>query len=216
MRIELPLVALLLGAGLLAAGLLGGGPAMAQDSPEDRLRDMLRRTTVELRAAQDSQAVLQASLDQEKQKTATLQKQLDDLASRPAQAAKPAVSDEEIAQLRADAQSKVAQVEAGLKQWQDAYQKAADIARAKDQDSKIATARATESARQAGVCEAANIKLEAVANDILHLYQTQSFRSLLLASYEPLLGLKKVELENTIQNYEDKILDQKYYPGAPK
>jgi len=36
---------------------------------------------------------------------------------------------------------------------------------------------------------------------------------LLLLSYEPLLGLKKVELENTIQDYEDKILDQKYQPG---
>jgi hypothetical protein len=37
---------------------------------------------------------------------------------------------------------------------------------------------------------------------------------LLLSSYEPLLGLKKVELENTIQDYEDKILDQKYRPGS--
>jgi hypothetical protein len=203
MRIAFPVLALLLGC----------VPAMAQDTPEARLREMIRRTTADLRAAQDSQAILQASLDQEKQKTAALQKQLDDLAARPAPIAKPSMSEDEIARLRAEAQAKVTAVEAGLKQWQDAYQKAADIARTKDTESKTAMARATESERQAGICAAANTKLESVANDILHLYQTQSFRTLLLASYEPLLGLKKVELENTIQDYEDKILDQKYRPG---
>ena len=52
-----------------------------------------------------------------------------------------------------------------------------------------------------------------MANDILHLYQTQGFRSLLLGSYEPLLGLKKVELENLVQHYEDRIEDQRLQPG---
>jgi hypothetical protein len=204
MRIAFPLLALWLGC----------VPAMAQDTPEARLRDMLRRTTTELRAAQDSQALLQASLDQEKQKAATLQKQIEGLIAHPPEAAKPSMSEAEIARLRAEAQTRVTAVEAGLKQWQDAYQKAADIARTKDAEGKIAIARAIESERQAGICTAANTKLVSVANDILHLYQTQGFRSLLLASYEPLLGLKKVELENTIQDYEDKILDQKYRPGS--
>jgi hypothetical protein len=193
--------------------LLGCVPAMAQDTPEARLRDMLRRTTAELRAAQDSQALLQASLDQEKQKNANLQQQLDNLTAHPVEAAKPSMSEDAIARMRAETQAREATLEAGLKQWQDAYQKAADVARAKDSESKAATARATEGERKAGVCAAANTKLESVANDILHLYKTQGFRSLLLASYEPLLGLKKVELENTIQDYEDKILDQKYRPN---
>jgi hypothetical protein len=203
MRIGFPLLALL----------FGSMPALAQDTPEARLRDMLRRTTADLRATQDSQAVLQASLDQEKQKTATLQKQLDDLTAHPPEAAKPSMSEAEIARLRSETQARITTLEAGLKQWQDAYQKAAEVARAKDAEGKTATARATESERLAGICVAANTKLESVANDILHLYQTQSFRSLLLASYEPLLGLKKVELQNTIQDYEDKLLDQKYRPG---
>jgi hypothetical protein len=128
------------------------------------------------------------------------------------------MSDEDIARLQAesrDAQAQVVALQASLKQWQDAYQKAADLARTEDAESKSATARATESDRRAGVCAVANTKLTAVANDILHLYQTQNFRSLLLSSYEPLLGLKKVELENTVQDYEDKIADQAYHP-APR
>jgi len=200
---------------LVVALLAGCAPAMAQDTTEARLRDLLRRTAADLRAAQDSQAALQASLEQEKQKSATLHKQVDELTAHAAEAAKPALSDEEIAHIRSDlsgAQARVAALETGLKQWQDAYQKAVDAAHAKDAESRTAAARAVESERRAGICAATNTKLISVANDILHLYQSQSFRSLLLSSYEPLLGLKKVELENTIQEYEDKILDQKYRP----
>ncbi|MFI4982729.1 MAG: hypothetical protein ACHQIO_20450, partial [Nevskiales bacterium] len=69
--------------------------------------------------------------------------------------------------------------------------------------------------RQTGGCTTANGKLIAVANDILHLYHAQGFRALLLESYEPLLGFKKVELENMVQDYEDKIDDQRQQPGAP-
>ena len=200
----------------LIAVLLGTLPALAQESPEARLRDLLRKTGAELRAAQDGQSALQASLDQEKQKSAALQKQLDDLNAHPPEPAKPSMSEEDIARLQADLGQSKAQLQemrTGLKQWQDAYQKAAEIARAKDAESKTASMRASESARQADVCMATNTKLIDVANDILHLYRGQNFRSLLLSSYEPVLGLKKVELENTIQDYEDKILDQKYIPG---
>lgn len=206
MRVAVPLFALWLGC----------VPAVAQDTPEMRLREMLRRTAAELHAAQDGQAAVQASLEQEKQKSAALQARVDELTAQVAEAAKRSLSDADIAKMRADlldAQAQVTALSASLKQWQEAYQKAADVARAKDAESKVAVARAAESERRAEICADSNTKLIDVANDILHLYQTQSFRSLLLSSYEPLLGFKKVELENTIQDYEDKILDRKYVPG---
>lgn len=189
---------------------------MAQDATQARLREMLRRTTADLRAAQDSQAVLQATLDQEKQKGADLQKQVDELTERLAHAPKATMSEEEIAGLRADlraAQARVAALEPGLRQALDANQQSAAAARAKDAEARIAAARATGAEREAATCAAANSKLIVVAHDILHLYESQGFRSLLFASYEPVLGLKKVELQNTIQDYEDKILDNKYRPA---
>jgi len=64
-------------------------------------------------------------------------------------------------------------------------------------------------------CAAANQKLFAAAEDILHLYETQSFRGILLKSYEPILGLDKVKLENIIQGYDDKIYDQQVAPPEP-
>jgi hypothetical protein len=177
------------------------------------LRDLLRQTTAQLRAAQDGQAAAQATLEQEKQKSAAIQKQLDDLLAHPVQ---PSMTEDAIAKMKADlkeSQDQVTQLTAGLNQTRDAYQKAVEFARAKDASERAAVTRATESDRQAAVCAQANTKLSGVANDILHLYRTPEFRSLLFASREPLLGLKKVELENTIQDYEDKIADQKYIPA---
>jgi hypothetical protein len=64
-----------------------------------------------------------------------------------------------------------------------------------------------------GVCQAKNPKLIAVAQDILHLYQTPHFRSRARGNRDAVLGFKRVELENILQDNEDRILDQKYYPG---
>lgn len=61
-------------------------------------------------------------------------------------------------------------------------------------------------------CRAANAKLLQIGHDILHLYETQSFRSLLLRSYEPALGLYRVELENMVQDTEDKLRENEVYP----
>ena len=67
-------------------------------------------------------------------------------------------------------------------------------------------------------CRAKNARLVALGEEILHLYETRSFRSLLLQSYEPLLGLKRVELENLVQDYDDKLRDPAAAgpPGASK
>ena len=62
------------------------------------------------------------------------------------------------------------------------------------------------------VCRANNAKLLSVGHDILHLYETQSFRSLLGGQYEPLLGLYRVELENIVQDNDDKLRDLQVFP----
>ena len=59
-------------------------------------------------------------------------------------------------------------------------------------------------------CKATNGKLIDVAEQILHLYQSQGFRSILLKSYEPVIGFERVKLENLVQDYDDKIHDQEY------
>lgn len=200
---------------LMAIMLLSGG-AHAQDNSEDaRLRDALRRVTVELRGLQDSQATLQASLDQATQQRDALQKQVDALNARLAQ---PPPPDPQLMQLRTTAQELTDQnkaLQAGLEKVQAGYEQAAQVARTNDAKVQQLTRNLQVSDARLAIATAENGKLVQLANDILHLYRTQSFRAVLIGSYEPLLGLKQVELENTVQDYEDKILDQKYLGNEP-
>ncbi len=204
---------------LLAAACLPA-VAHAQQSTEDRMRDALRQAVTEMRAAQDQSAQAQADLAKAQADKAALQTQLDAanarLAEQPVKAAaKPAAADEAALQERlraAEAQAAALQLRAT--QLQGSYQSAAQQARAKDDESRNATAALKSQTTALATCKAANTKLIDVAEQILHLYETQSFRNVLLKSYEPILGLAKVRLENTVQDYDDKIHDQEYIPSA--
>jgi septal ring factor EnvC (AmiA/AmiB activator) len=188
--------------------LLIASPAMAQESVEDRMRDALRQSVTEMRAAQDQAAQAQADLQKAQADKAALQAQLD--AANARLAAAPAIKPAELEALKA--QVRQAQQEgAGLQQTnaqlQASLQSATAAAQAKDRTDE-ATIKATRTALDA--CKSANGQLINVSEDVLHLYESQSFRSLLLKSYEPLLGLWKVKLENIVQTYDDKIQNQAY------
>lgn len=199
-------------------------PALAQPTNEDRLREALKRQTADLRALQDGQAALTAQIGELTRQRDALQQQLDaakaQLAAKPAAPAAPApapVDDAELAKLRdalAAAQKDNAELQAALAKWQGAYREAAALAQAKDAEAKRLDASLKATVGTLGVCKQSNAKLIATARDILHLYETQDFRSLLLKSYEPLLGLKRVELDNMVQDYEDKIADTRFFGAA--
>jgi chromosome segregation ATPase len=201
-----------------AAGLAGS--AQAQQSTEDRIRDALRQSVTEMRAAQDQLAQAQSDLAKAQADKAALQTQLDAANAKLAEAAsKPAAKPADEEALKAQLQAAEAQA-AGLAQrstkLQNDYQSAAAAARAKDDESRVAQAELKAKTASLEVCKGANTKLIDVAEQILNLYQSESFRALLLKSYEPVLGFARVKLQNTIQDYDDKIKDQEYVPPAPR
>ena len=185
---------------------------------EDRLRDALRQAVTQMRAAQDQAA--QAQADAQKAQTAqqAAQAQLDAAnAKLAALAGKPAapVADARAMQAAlAAGRAQTLALQQGLAKWQAAYQEAAALARSKDAESRQASSGLQADSRALDTCKAANTKLIDVAEQTLHLYESQSFRSLLLRSYEPIIGTAKVRLENTVQDYDDKIRDQEYIPPA--
>ncbi len=201
---------------LLLACLALPGVARADDEA-DRLRDALRHTTIDLRAAEDSIAQLQASLDAANKQKALVQQQLDAAKARAAAApATPPPPPPDLAPVREEAAQATAQnaaLKAALAKWQGAYQQAAAIARQKDAEGRTlaGTGRAAEA--ELKTCAAENAKLTGVANEILPLYRSPSFPQVLLWSYEPLLGMDEVKLENIVQDYEDRIRDEAYIPG---
>jgi chromosome segregation ATPase len=212
---------------ILIAGLLllAAVPARAQ-SVEDKLRDALRHATVDLRALQDSQAQLQADRDAAVRQRDLLQQQLTQANARvaqlQAQVATPppkAADPEELAKLRAmldDARHQMDAMAASNAKWQAAYQQAAGLARTRDADAKQLAQALAAARKEDAINRATNEKLAALAGDILHLYRSEDFRGILLRSYEPLLGLGKVKLDNMVQDYEDRIADLRIYPAPPK
>jgi septum formation topological specificity factor MinE len=58
-------------------------------------------------------------------------------------------------------------------------------------------------------CEGKNIKLFEAAKEVLNSYENKGVMDSLLKS-EPILQFKSVEMETIIQEYEDKLIKQKY------
>jgi hypothetical protein len=202
----------------IAFCLLAATAGAQEASTEDRLRDALRHVTADLRAAQDSQTALQAALDQAKKQRDLLQQQVAQLsaqiAAKPAaQPAQPAPDDQPLRDAVDTLKKQNAALQDGLTHWQTAYQQAATLAQTKDAQDRQSSAKATTAQRTLNVCETKNTRLLAVANDILHMYDTRKFRSLATSKWDMVLGFKKVELENIVQDNEDRILEQKYYRG---
>ncbi len=199
----------------LFAILLASQGALAQENTEDRMRDALRQSVTEMRAAQDQAAQAQADLQKAVADKAALQAQLD--AANTRLAAAPAIKPADLDALKAQVQAATA-TNAGLQQQNAQLQaRLASLTEAAqtqaEQDRKAAASlKAAQSTLEA--CKSANTKLIGVSEDVLHLYESQSFRSILIKSYEPVLGLAKVKLENIVQQYDDKIHDQEYYDKA--
>jgi septal ring factor EnvC (AmiA/AmiB activator) len=196
---------------LLAAWLIFPAAAQGQESTEDRMRDALRQSVTEMRAAQDQAAQAAADLQKAQAEKAALQAQLDSANAKvaAAPATKPADLEALKAQLLAAQQagSSLQQLNARL---QANLESANTAAQAKDDQNRKAEAQLKTLQSSFTACKSANGKLIGVSEDVLHLYESQSFRSLLLKSYEPILGLAKVKLESIIQQYDDRIQDQAY------
>ena len=190
----------------------------ADDTPEDRLRAALRQSVTEMRAAQDQAAQTQAQLAQAQSDLAATKTQLDAANAKLAEAAgKTSVKPEQLQALQAALQSAQAQnaaLQQGLSRYQGAVTQAQSIAREKDNQSRQAQAGLAANTRALETCKATNKKLIDVSEQVLHLYQDHGFLWVLRKSYEPIIGASKVDLENIVQDYDDKIRDQEYVPAA--
>ncbi len=194
--------------------LFAAASAHAQDTPEDRLRAALKQSVSEMRAAQDQAAQAQAQLTQAQNDLAAMKTRYDADEAKLAQlagAAKP----EELRQAKADlaaAQQQNSALQASLEKFQGAVTQAQDFARKQDRDRQIAEKGMAANTKALQTCKATNAKLITISEQVLHLYQDRSFLWVLRKSYEPFVGAAKVDLQNLVQDYDDKIQDQEYIP----
>jgi chromosome segregation ATPase len=199
------------GLALLAAGVLRADES--SDSDEGRLRDVLRSTMLQLRGAQTDLANLQAAQAEEKKdldaQLALLRKNAaEDRAGSERAAetlkAKLAEQDREIASLRQD-----------LEAWKSNAEKANNAYKVTEAARARQTAVATVLERRVEDLEARNAELERLGNEILDRYEKFALGEQFLAR-EPFIGRTRVELENLVQDYQDKLLNQRAPTPAPQ
>lgn len=177
-------------------------PAWADDDPQARLRAALKTATVRIRELEDQNAQLtakQAAAERDKleftEKAAAADKELGELRQQTAS--------DKTALDQASATQK--QQGDSIAKWQVSYNQAAEAARTRDADAKRLDAVVGQLRPRVQSCEAKNAELYKIGEEILGLYDKKDFFDLVAG--EPVTKLKRVELENTMQDYEDKMRD---------
>jgi hypothetical protein len=192
-------------AGLLLVSLTGAGSAWAdQSDAEIRLRAALKTATARIRELEEQNATLttkQADADREKQ---TLTQKAADDDKVLAELHKQTDSDKAALDAAATAEH---QQQDSIAKWQASYNEAADKARTRDADAKQLDTVLGQMRPRLQSCEAKNAALYKIGEDVLDLYDKKDFFD--IVTDEPVTKLKRVELENTMQDYEDKMRDNK-------
>jgi chromosome segregation ATPase len=196
---------IVLGLMVLAVAMSSQTNIARADSETDRLREALRTATVQMRQLEDQRAALQAKVADADREKAAAKAQID--------AAKAEVRQTEKQYREAvdEFNKRLAERDTTLEKWKTAYEEAAGVAR--DKDAARAKFEGEAAAYKASTksCVAKNGQLIQAGHDLLQRYQTLTVGEIIVA-HEPMLGLRRVEIQNAIQDFKDKILDQKAVP----
>jgi hypothetical protein len=199
---------LFLSASFLGAVFASAPAHSAESQSEARLREALRSASSQLHALEDERGRWQALEAAQKKEIESLKAQL--AAARKAHR-QPDPSGEVARRL--DEQTEANQkLSASLAECQSAARGAADAARAKDEQHARLTTQVGLQIQRATTCEEKNARLYRLTREFVERFQKMGLGDALLTPLEPFLGLKRVELENFSQDFQDKLLEQKVQP----
>ena len=195
-------------ASLLLAVLASAPAPSAESQSEARLREALRSTRSQLRTLEDERGRWQALEAEQKKEIESLKAQL-------AVAIKAHRQQAPYAELtrRLDEQTEANQkLSASLAECQTAARDAADAARAKDEQNTRLIAQVGSQIQRAASCEEKNARLYRLTREFVERFEKMGLGDTLLSTLEPFFGLRRVELENFSQDFQDKLLEQKVQP----
>ena len=196
--------------------MLSSGTLRAADqanSPEERLRGLLRSTMLQLRDAQNQVATLQtAQTESEKEKKA-LSDRVDELTKQAA--ADKDSSTKTIADLNtkvADQNTFISQLKDALEKWKATYNQAVTVANTKEAQRARLESQVIVLQRRIDDAETKNLALYKIGKEVLGRYQKFGLGTAITAR-EPFVGITRVKLENLVQDYSDKLSDQTIKSG---
>lgn len=193
-------------AAALVSFVLGLAPAEAQqrDDVESRLRAALRTATAQLRDLQDQNATLLAKQAEAERQRLALTQQLADRDKVLAELGQHSkASDVALQQSAARLQTQ----QGNFSKLEGYYKEAVEVARARDTEIKRIDATLGATRQRVQTCETKNAELYKLGEQVLDLYDKKGVIDSLVAD-EPVTKLKRVEFENLMQDYEDKLRAQ--------
>lgn len=181
---------------------LGSPLVHGQDA---RTQQAMRNMTTRLRAAETERNNLQTAKEQSDQELKTLTEKLAAL-TKQAEADSKALT---------AAKSQLTERETENAQLQDSVQKlqvtqtqAVEIAKKSEGERARLNGQVVELKRKVADLETKNLTLFKIGNEILKRYERFGLGDA-LAAKEPFTGITKVKLENLVQDYQDKLADQR-------
>lgn len=184
--------------------------------PTAALRSQLRDVMLRLRTAETESANAQVARTAAEQKVEALEISVKELTTKSTRLAQLGEEEKAAAGKAIDAlKAKVAerdqalvQYNEALEKWKDGYQKAAEVARVKEEERATLASEIIVGKRSIADLERKNIALFNVSNEILDRYEGYALGKA-LAAREPFIGTTRVKVENLVQGYKDKILDNR-------
>lgn len=172
------------------------------DSDTDRVRDALRSATAQMRQLEDQRAALQARLADADREKAAAKAQVD------AARAEVRQTEKQYREAVDEFNKRLAERDEALEKWKAAYEQAATVARTRDAERAKFADEATAYKTSTRNCVAKNGLLIKAGHELLGRYQAVTIGDTMVAR-EPVLGFRRVEIQNLIQDTRDKFLEQK-------
>lgn len=196
--------------------LFGGTLSAADPNADAKVRENLRNALLQLRTAQSERNTFQAAKTQLEQEKDALTKRVEALTKQLA--ADKDSADKTTAELKAkleERDAEVARLNEAVTQWKAAQEKAAGIANAKEAERAKLAAQVIELQRRVADQQTKNAAMFKIGNEILTRYEKFGLGTALTAR-EPFIGTMRVKLQNLVQDYGDKLAEQRIKPeGAP-
>jgi chromosome segregation ATPase len=200
---------------ILLALALSLSPLRASEkaNPADqKMREALRNTMIQLRDANAKLATAQAAQTDDEEKIKELQGQLDDLTKKTTEqkhADNQTIDDLKYKLTLDDAQ--IAHLTESLGKWKFGYAKLADYAKQTEGKRAELASKIIILDRRIADQQVKNAEMYRLGNEVLDRY-AQFGLGTALAAREPFVGITKVKFQNLVQDYQNKLTDQTIRP----
>ena len=179
--------------------------AMAASNKDSKERQALRRVQAQLNEVQQQKSLLEQEKAGLAEQMEELKKKSDGLESGAARAnARRVALDREVEVLNKDKAELTAKLQETMQEMTKKQAESMQALQHKEREIKRFEAELAHQTRQGEMCQVKNARLYQINAELMDKYQSKGVFGALLQA-EPFTQLKRVEVENLLQEYRDKL-----------